>query len=174
MPAPVMMTQNLFFGGEIPVTQKKKKNDGSYYWVTTRLIRESGPWYVTCGIKTPDDVYRMVKEYLDLENCDREYFVVIYLNRKGNVTAAEVVSIGGLHSAMVHPREVFKPAILTSSSSVILVHNHPSGDPSPSREDIEITRRLIESGAILGIEVLDHIVIGTNGNNTSFKNQGLI
>jgi DNA repair protein RadC len=92
MPAPVMMTKNLFFGGEIPVPRKQKKDKGSYYWVTTRLFRESGPWYVTSGIKGPDDVYRMVNEYLDLENCDREHFIVICLNRKGNVTAAEVVS----------------------------------------------------------------------------------
>lgn len=166
------MIENLFYGGEIPVSRNQKKDNGSYYWVTTRLIRESGPWYVTGYIKSPDDVYKMVQDYLDLENCDREHFVVIYLNRKGSVTAANVVSIGGLHSSIVHPREVFKPAILTSSSSMILVHNHPSGDPTPSHEDIELTRRLINAGDILGIKVLDHIIIGANGKNVSLKAQG--
>lgn len=169
------MIENLFFGGEIPVTQNQKKDNGSYYWITTRLIRESGPWYVTGnGIKTPNDVYKMVNSYLDLENCDREYFLAIHLNRKGNVAAAEVVSIGGLHSSLVHPREVFKSAILTSSASVILVHNHPSGDPTPSKEDVEVTRRLIEAGNILGIEVLDHVVIGVNGKYASLKEMSLM
>jgi DNA repair protein RadC len=99
--------------------------------------------------------------------------VVAYLNRKGYLNAVHVVSIGGLYSSIVHPREVFKPAFETSSASVILAHNHPSGDPTPSQEDVEITRRLIEAGNILGITVLDHIVIGS-GRYVSLKNRGLI
>jgi DNA repair protein RadC len=101
-----------------------------------------------------------MREHLDMENLDREHFVVLYLDRKNNVNAINTVSIGGLSSTPVHPREVFKPAILTSSAGVVLVHNHPSGDPAPSADDVNITRRLIEAGKILGIDVLDHVVIG--------------
>jgi DNA repair protein RadC len=80
----------------------------------------------------------------------------------------ETVSVGGLASSLVHPREVFKPAIKRSAASVILIHNHPSGDPTPSAEDVNITKRLIESGKLLGIEVLDHIIIG-DGRYVSLK-----
>ena len=110
------------------------------------------------SIKSPEDVKNMVME--DMRYLDREYFRVMYLDRKGGLLSMEDVSIGGLHSALVHPREVFKPAIKKSAASIILVHNHPSGDPSPSREDLELTASLIEAGKHLGIEILDHIVIG--------------
>jgi DNA repair protein RadC len=147
----------------------------SRYYVTTYLMRdplikESGQQY---WIKSPEDICKMVTDHKDLENCDREHFIVAYLNRKGALNAVCTISIGGLHSSIVHPREVFKPAILTSSASVILIHNHPSGDPTPSREDVETTRRLIDAGKILGIEVLDHVIIGV-GNHVSLKAKGLI
>lgn len=85
----------------------------------------------------------------------------------------EDVSVGGLHSSLVHPREVFKTAIKKSAASLILVHNHPSGDPSPSKEDIDITKRLIEAGNIIGIEVIDHIIIGEK-KYVSLKARGLL
>ncbi len=87
--------------------------------------------------------------------------------------AAETISVGGLHSSIVHPREVFKPALLVSAASIIVLHNHPSGDPTPSREDIDITNRLIEAGKLMGIEVLDHVVIGYN-TWASLKARGFI
>lgn len=147
----------------------------SRYYVTSYLardplIKESIRQY---WIKSPEDVCKMVADHKDLENCDREHFIAAYLNRKGALNAVCTISIGGLHSSIVHPREVFKPAILTSSASVILIHNHPSGDPTPSREDVETTRRLIDAGKILGIEVLDHVIIGV-GNHVSLKAKGLI
>lgn len=123
------------------------------------------------SIKSPEDVKNMVME--DMRYLDREYFRVLYLDRKGGVLSMENVSIGGLHSALVHPREVFKPAIKKSAASVILVHNHPSGDPSPSREDLELTTNLIKAGKFLGIEVLDHIVIGES-NYCTMRGQQLI
>lgn len=122
-------------------------------------------------IKSPDDVKHLVME--DMRYKDREHFRVLYLDRKGGVIFMEDVSIGGLHSAIVHPREVFKTAIKRSASSLILVHNHPSGDPSPSSEDIDITHRLMEAGNTLGIEVLDHIIIG-EGTYCSLKSIGII
>ena len=104
---------------------------------------------------------------------DREHFRGLYLDRKGGVIIMKDISIGGLHSSIVHPREVFKVAVKNSAASIILVHNHPSGDPSPSSEDIEITKRLIEAGNLMGIPVLDHIIIGDN-TYTSLKAKNLI
>ena len=98
---------------------------------------------------------------------------MLYLDRKGGIIIDEDVSKGSLHSAIVHPREVFKTAIKRSAASIILVHNHPSGDPNPSTEDIEITRRLMEAGNLIGIEVLDHIIIGEH-KYCSLKSLGLM
>lgn len=127
-PVPVMMKDsNLFYGGDMTAVAKTG-SEQSFYWVTTRLIRESGPWYVTGeGICSPLNVYRMMQEHFDLANCDREHFICLYLDRKGHVNVANVVSVGGLSSSIVHAREVSKVAIISSSASVILVHNHPSG-----------------------------------------------
>lgn len=111
-------------------------------------------------VKSPEDVKNIVME--EMRYFDREHFRVLYLDRKNGIIFMEDISVGGLHSAVVHPREVFKNAIKMSAAAVILIHNHPSGDPAPSREDIEITRQLMEAGKILGIEVLDHIIIGDN------------
>lgn len=122
-------------------------------------------------IRTPEDVKRLVME--EMRFLDREHFRCLYLDRKNRLLAMETVAIGGLSSSMVHPREVFKPAIKRSAASVILVHNHPSGDPSPSQEDIETTKRMVEAGMILGIEVLDHIIIG-DGTQVSLKAQKII
>ena len=166
----VVKQDNLFFGGVLEPKSTQKKENKSFFWVTTRLLRESGPWYAET-INSPDDVVRILREHIDIENLDREHLIVLYLNHKNIVNAIHTVSVGGLSSALVHPREVFKPAILTSSAGVILAHNHPSGDPAPSPEDIRITRRLIEAGKILGIEVLDHVVIGL-GRYKSLKGLG--
>ncbi len=122
-------------------------------------------------IKSPDDVKNMIME--EMRYFDREHFRVIYLDRKGGMLEMQDISVGGLHSSIVHPREVFKVAVKKSAASLILVHNHPSGDPTPSQEDVEITRRLIEAGNIMGITVLDHIVIGDN-TYCSLKSKGLI
>ena len=95
-----------------------------------------------------------------LEGLDRERFVVVPLDRKHAVLAVEVVAIGTLDATIVHPREIFKPAIRRSAAAILVAHNHPSGDPTPSAEDVALTRRLREAGEVLGIEVLDHLVIG--------------
>lgn len=123
------------------------------------------------AIKSPEDVQNIVRE--EMRYYDREHFRVLYLDRKGGLISMEDVSVGGLHSSLVHPREVFKTAIKRSAASLILVHNHPSGDPSPSQEDIEVTRRLAEVGKLMGIEVLDHIIIGEKGY-TSLKSRSII
>jgi len=126
-------------------------------------------------IKSPEDVKQIVRQLLiqEMRDYDREHFMVLYLDRKGGLIVKEDISVGGLHSSIAHPREVFKTAVKRSAASLILAHNHPSGDPTPSREDIEITRRLADAGNIMGIEVLDHVIIGEN-IYCSLKEKGLI
>ena len=99
-----------------------------------------------------------MKEFLG--EADREYFVVVCLDTKNQPTNINICHVGSLNASLVHPRECFKPAILSNAASIMVYHNHPSFDPSPSREDCEVTRRLVEAGKILGIDVLDHIIMG--------------
>jgi len=108
-----------------------------------------------------------------LSQLDHEQFLVVLLNAKNHVIDVECVSVGTLTSSLVHPREIFKPAIRRSAHAIILAHNHPSGDPTPSREDREVTRRLIDAGKLIGIEVLDHLVIG-DGRYTSFRERKIV
>lgn len=121
-------------------------------------------------IRSPQDVAGLFMDRLRFEK--KEHFIVVHLDTKNQVLAEEVASIGSLDSSIVHPREIFKTALKKSSASIICVHNHPSGDPTPSREDILVTKRLSEVGKIMGIEVLDHIVIGEH-RFVSLKEQGL-
>ena len=107
----------------------------------------------------------------DMAKLDREHFVVLHLDGKNRIIARETVSIGSLNQTIVHPREVFKAAVHNGSAAIICVHNHPTGDPTPSNDDIAITRRLREAGEIIGIKILDHIVIG-QGNYLSFIEAG--
>ncbi len=103
----------------------------------------------------------------------KEYFKIAILDTKNQVIAVENISIGTLNASIVHPRDVFRAAIKKNANSIILVHNHPSGDPHPSNEDINITRRLVDVGELVGIKVLDHIIIGDN-RYISFKERNLI
>lgn len=109
-------------------------------------------------IRSPQDVSTLVME--DLRYLQQEHFVALFLNTKNRVIGRETLSVGSLNAAIVHPREVFRAAVKRSAASIICVHNHPSGDPAPSPEDIQLTNRLSEAGHIIGIEVLDHVIIG--------------
>jgi DNA repair protein RadC len=111
-------------------------------------------------IRGPEDVRPHVR---DLCLARKEHFVVLLLNARHEIQARETVSIGSLNASIVHPREVFLPAILHSAASVVLVHNHPSGDPGPSEEDLSITRRLVQVGDLVGIGVLDHVIVAERG-----------
>ncbi len=112
------------------------------------------------SIRTPSDIADLLM--FDMRYLDKEHFKSVLLNTRNEVLDIVTISIGSLDASLVHPRELFKDAIRRSCASVILVHNHPSGDPTPSMEDIKLTRRLKEGGALLGIRVLDHIIIGDN------------
>ncbi|AKB28540.1 DNA repair protein RadC [Methanosarcina siciliae T4/M] len=122
-------------------------------------------------ICSPKDVYSLM--YPRMREQKKEKFITLYLDTKNQILKEEVVSIGSLNASIVHPREVFKSALLESSASVIMVHNHPSGDPSPSREDIMVTEKLVEGGKLLGIDILDHIIIG-DGRYVSLKDEGFV
>ncbi len=109
----------------------------------------------------------------EMRYLNKEHFKIVLLNTKNQIISIEEISIGNLNSSIVHPREVFNIAIKRSANSIILVHNHPSGDSTPSKEDISITHRLIDAGNIIGIKVLDHIIIGDN-NYVSLKQRDII
>lgn len=113
---------------------------------------------VKYAIRSPEDGANYVME--EMRTLLQEHFVCLYLNTKNQVLHKQTIFIGSLNSSIVHPREVFKEAFRRSAASIICVHNHPSGDPTPSREDIDVTKRLQECGLIIGIELLDHLIIG--------------
>jgi len=121
-------------------------------------------------ISSPADVERLLRGRI--ANLDRENFVVVLLNTKNEVIEISTVSVGTLDASLVHPREVFKPAVRASAASVILAHNHPSGKVEPSREDREVTRRLGEAADILGIGMLDHVIVGDG--YFSMKEHGML
>lgn len=121
-------------------------------------------------VRGPETIFELTA---DIRRSNREHFVGFYLNSRNQVLRREIISIGSLNASIVHPREVFIPALAVSAASLILAHNHPSGDPSPSEEDLAITRRITESGRLLGIELLDHVVVARDAY-TSFKERRLL
>ncbi|MBU7006321.1 RadC family protein [Phosphitispora fastidiosa] len=134
-----------------------------------QLVREKSQPAESKHINSPFDAFKVLGAML--ENEDRENFVVMMVDTKHKIIGINTVSVGTLNSSPVHPREVFKPAMLANAAAVILGHNHPSGEVKASPEDIEVTRRLEDAGAILGIEVLDHVIVG-HGTYYSLKEAG--
>jgi DNA repair protein RadC len=122
-------------------------------------------------VNSPKTVVAFFQE--ELRHLNKEKFIVVFLNTKNLITSFEVVSVGSLSASIVHPREVFNRAIKKSAASIILIHNHPSGNPEPSREDESITKRLCEVGDVVGIKILDHIII-SDDNYYSFKEMNIL
>ncbi len=139
------------------------------YQVRVELIRELPPPYAE-PIKVPDDVYELFRD--EVARWDREHFLTVLLDGAHRVVGVEEVHVGTLNHVPTHPREVMKAALLANACSIIIVHNHPSGDLTPSKADHAVTRILRRAGEILGIECLDHIIIGRAGF-FSFREQGL-
>lgn len=135
----------------------------------SRRLSTQVPTYKSKELTDPEKVYRLIRS--KLKDYHKEHFYIIALNSR-NHTIAEV-SVGSLNASIVHPREVFAEAIKNKAASVVFAHNHPSGDPEPSEDDLMITKKLVESGKILGIEVFDHIIVAKD-DFFSFKNRGLI
>ncbi len=130
-----------------------------------RLHRQTGP-----PVTSPQEAYLLVADLAELR---KEHFRCLYLDARRRLLASETISIGTLTASLVHPREVFQPAVARSAASLLVAHNHPSGDPEPSAEDLALTRRLRQAGDILGIELVDHLVVG-RGSYVSLKELGYL
>ncbi|WP_419959491.1 JAB domain-containing protein [Psychrobacillus sp. BM2] len=128
--------------------------------VQVKLVREKTLLYKDRKIRSPRDAYELIRDFLG--DVDREHFIVLCLDTKNQPTCIQVVHIGSLNASIVHPREVLKPALLSNAASVIVAHNHPSNVSDPSPEDIDVTKRLVQAGEIIGIELLDHLIVCTD------------
>ncbi len=138
------------------------------------LARRASAWPASDRpvVTTPEDVVALCAT--QLRGLDREHFWALALSTKNRLLRMVEVSVGSLNSSIVHPRELFKEAVRLSAASVVIVHNHPSGDPTPSGADLQLTRRLARAGEVLGIEVLDHVVIGDGGAHASLRQMGVL
>ena len=138
------------------------------------LVKEKvGRYELPRETGSPEDAYRAITAITNVEEEAQEVLGILILNTKHKIVAVHEISRGTLNASMVHPREVFKPAVLHNAAAIICFHNHPSGDPTPSREDVEITKRLVEAGKIMAIEVLDHLIVGDE-RYVSLKERGVM
>ena len=137
--------------------------------VQVKMVKERSVLYSARRIQSTSDADELVRQFLD--ELDREAMIVVALNTKSEPTCLQVISIGSLSASIVHPREVFKVAILSNAYSILLAHNHPSGDTTPSQEDIKLTKRIKNASDIMGVSLLDHLIIGSDGYY-SFKEIG--
>lgn len=163
----------------IELTEGNSKDDKKKQTVITtyslKVVKESaGKYDVSNKVSKPVDAADIFREVLDMEYLAEEVLAMATLDTKNKVTGIFEVSRGSINSSIVHPREVFKRACLQNAASILIAHNHPSGDPAPSNEDINITARLKECGKLLGIELLDHIILGENSRFVSLKEKGLL
>lgn len=167
------MTIDTLFGTEVIATKPRSikfKQIKAVY--ETLTVSESVSSYFAVGTRytAPSQVFETFR-FLMQET--KEYFFTLHLDGKNRIVCIDQVSIGSLNQSIVHPREVFKTACLSNAAAIILVHQHPTGDPTPSSEDIAITRRLKEASEIMGIKILDHIIVG-DGEYLSFVERGLL
>lgn len=138
--------------------------------VSLKLLKEKSLEYNFTSVKNPINVVNLAKELIG--EVDREYVLVLNLNTNLEPNSIEVCGIGSLSEAVIHPREIFKSAILSSASKIIMVHTHPSGHVEPSLEDIQTTRRIRKAGEILGIPLMDHLILGNDTDYFSFTEHG--
>lgn len=153
----------------LKLTKVQKLKLEAFFTVAIRFSKETRG--VVKKITSPSDISNLLMD--EMKFLQKEEFKILMLDTKNQITKVETISIGTLNASIVHPRDVFKSAILNSANTIILVHNHPSGNPEPSKEDINITNRLIDVGELVGIKVLDHIILGNN-RYISFKEKNLI
>lgn len=139
-------------------------------WIRLEVVREKSPFYSTT-VRSPEHACQVVQDFLN--KCDRETVLAVLLDTKNKINGIHVISIGSLNASVVSPREVFKAAILANAAAVIIAHNHPSGDPEPSQEDIQTANKIKKAGELLGIHMLDFLIIGEN-NYVSLMSRGLI
>ena len=140
-----------------------------------RLVKESsGSYDLVTHITRPIEAVYILNDVSELNIREEEVFVIITLDNANRLTGLFEVSVGSLRSSIVTPREVFKRAILQNAQSIVMAHNHPSGVLEPSKEDIDITKKLVAVGELLGIEVFDHIIVGKDDDYISFRREGII
>jgi len=140
-----------------------------------RIVKEKeGVYDLDRKITGPDGVVRVLNEVTELNQRTEEVFVMLTLDIKKSITGVFEVSVGSINSSLVTPREIYKRAILQNASAIIIAHNHPSGSLDLSAKDVNVTEALVEAGEILGIEMLDHLVIGDGNNFLSMKGEGII
>lgn len=139
-----------------------------------QMVKEkSGKYEINKNIDSPTAVFEIAKKILEIDLEAEEVLYLLTLNTKNNVTGIFEVSRGALNSSIVHPREIFKRALLNNACSIIIVHNHPSGSSEPSKDDIDVTNRLLKCGELLGVQLLDHIIIADN-DFVSLKSRDII
>ncbi|KKS15879.1 MAG: repair protein RadC protein [candidate division WWE3 bacterium GW2011_GWC1_41_7] len=143
------------------------KDVGATKAATIKAVCEIGlrismsPATTTLSVRKPEDIFRYVKK--DYYKKNKEYLYLISLDNRNKLVSKDLVSIGTLNETMIHPREIYKTAFMKNAASIILVHNHPSGDPTPSEDDIKVTKKIAEAGNLLGITLMDHIIVSDNG-----------
>jgi DNA repair protein RadC len=166
-----MTIDDLFDNKKVPTKTRTIKLKQIKAVYETLTIKEENNIYLRpfTRYSSPQQVF---DTFSFLRHETKEYFFAIHLDGKNRICCVDEISVGSLNQSIVHPREVFKTALLSSAAAIILLHNHPTGDPTPSREDIEITKRLKEAGEIIGVRLLDHIIIGDS--YLSFVSQGLL
>lgn len=161
------MNEFMIKESDVDALPPKKRKLAQHLLETLKKIMQDGEPKV---LNNPQAVFEKVGDLITLH---QEHFVVLFLDTKNRMIGRKTIFVGSLNATIVHPREVFRAAIENSAASIICAHNHPSGDPAPSQEDISITRRLIEAGELVGIGVLDHVVVGKEGY-VSLKQRGLM
>lgn len=160
---------SIFENSAVPETKKLT----NISFLNLKVVKEkSGRYEVQRKITKPSDCYEVAEKVIEIIDAAEESMWLITLDTKGNITGVFEVSRGTLNSSLVHPREIYKRAIMHNAYSIIIMHNHPSGDPTPSQEDLNITTKIAEAGKILNIELLDHVIIGES-NYTSMKEKNL-
>ena len=147
----------------------------AYRLKTFRVQFVAEPAFYPTGspCRSSQDVEQVARNIYGTLDADKEHFLLLAMNNKNRVNGFKVISTGSLTASLVHPREVWRAALHLCAAAVVFVHNHPSGDPAPSQEDIELTRRLKETADVLGIRVLDHVVLG-NERFFSFSDRGML
>lgn len=151
------------------ITENKKVAAKRVDIVRIQMVKEGSLLYKNRTVHCPQNGFDLMKQFLG--DVDREHFIVMCLDTKNQPTSLNICHIGSLNSSLVHPREVFKPAILSNAASIMVGHNHPSGNPEPSEADIMMTKRLEEAGDLMGIRLLDHLIIGED-TYISLKERG--
>jgi DNA repair protein RadC len=138
------------------------------------LVKEASYEYSDKQVNTPKSIAKLFNEVFDLGNKAEEQFYMIAINTKGQIRGVFLVAHGDLSSTVINPREIYKRAVLCNAAAIALAHNHPSGDPTPSGDDITTTKKLVDAGHVLGVAVWDHLIIGEDGRYVSFREERLI